>query len=315
MSSVRKASHKRGIFSYIQRRLERRKIGELLVSKGLITANELRHALHQQKQQSIPLGQVFLEQAVISKRQLRFMLWKQTALRTCAATLLFFASLSASERKAKADIFSPNASGITMVSASQAFSKVAAYPALYGTEEKRSRDLKAFTKWTSMFNRFERQLKQDSKARVVREWQQNLNDMQGLGLKAMADRVNDLVNEKRYILDSKNWGKSDYWATPVEFLERGGDCEDFAIMKYTALRSLGVPEERLRLAIVQDTKKNIPHAVLVVYTEKGAYILDNQIKKLISAERGSRYRPIYSINRTAWWLHTKPTKTIIASAD
>ena len=166
-----------------------------------------------------------------------------------------------------------------------------------------------------MFNRFERQLKQDSKARVVREWQQNLNDMQGLGLKAMADRVNDLVNEKRYILDSKNWGKSDYWATPVEFLERGGDCEDFAIMKYTALRSLGVPEERLRLAIVQDTKKNIPHAVLVVYTEKGAYILDNQIKKLISAERGSRYRPIYSINRTAWWLHTKPTKTIIASAD
>ena len=307
--------HKRGIFSRIKTQLERRKIGELLVQKGLITPKELRHALKLQKETSIPLGQVFLEQAVVSKNQLRWMLLKQTALRTCATGVLFFASLNAGDKKAHADIIKDVPSQIKLVSASSEFSRVAAYPALYGTEEKRSRDLKAFTKWTSMFKRFDRQLKQDASARVVREWQQNLNDMRGLGLKAMADRVNDLVNEKRYIVDSKNWGKSDYWATPVEFLERGGDCEDFAIMKYTALRSLGVPEDRLRVAIVQDTKKNIPHAVLVVYTEQGAYILDNQIKRLISAERGSRYRPIYSINRTAWWLHTAPSRTIIASVD
>ena len=306
---------KRGIFTTIQNYLERRRIGELLVRKGLITTGELKAALKEQKQDHVPLGQVFLEQAVISKRQLRFMLWKQSALRTCAAAVLFFASLTVSEKKANADSYSKAPSGVTLVSAKAEFGRVAAYPALYGTTEKRSTNLKAFTKWTAMFSRFDRQLKNESSAKAVREWQENLRDIRGGSLKAMARRVNDLVNEKRYIIDSKNWGKSDYWATPVEFLERGGDCEDFAIMKYTALRAMGVPEDRLRVAIVQDTKKNIPHAVLVVYTEAGAYILDNQIKRLISAESGSRYRPIYSINRHAWWLHSAPKNTIIASAD
>lgn len=306
---------KRGIFSTIKNQIERRRVGELLVAKGLITSSELRHALRAQKETSVPLGQVFLEQAVISKNQLRFILFKQTALRTLAAALLCFGALSATQKKARADIIKDVPSQVRLVSASQEFSRVAAYPAIYGTDEKRSTDLKAFTKWTSMFKRFERQLKQDSSKQAVREWQENLQDLRGMSIKSMANRVNDLVNQKRYIVDSKNWGKSDYWATPVEFLERGGDCEDFAIMKYTALRSLGVPEERMRVAIVQDLKKNIPHAVLVVYTENGAYILDNQIKKLISAEHGSRYRPIYSINRTAWWLHSAPTRTIIASAD
>ena len=306
---------KRGIFTKIKNVLERNKVGELLVAKGLISTSDLRNALREQKETQTPLGQVFVRNAVISQRQLRFLLWKQSALRTLAAAAMLFVSITASERKAKADIIQDVPSQITLVSASAHFAKVSQYPALYGTQEKRSRDLKAFTKWTKMFDKFERQLKNDASARTVREWRENLRDMQGLSIKAMADRVNTLVNKKRYILDSKNWGQSDYWATPVEFLQRGGDCEDFAIMKYTALRTLGVPEERMRLAIVQDLKKNIPHAVLVVYTEEGAYILDNQNKRLVDAERGSRYRPIYSINRQAWWLHTAPTKTILASAE
>ncbi len=305
---------KRGIFKTIKNTLERRRIGELLVSKGLITPKELRSALREHKETSTPLGQVFLQSAVISKRQLTFILWKQAALRTCAAAGLFLMSIGATNREANADIIKDVPSQIKLVSASADFAKVNSYPALYGTDEKRSTSLKAFTKWTAMFKKFDRQLKQEASSRAVREWQENLQGFKGMSIKAMADNVNDLVNEKRYITDSKNWGKSDYWATPVEFLERGGDCEDFAIMKYAALRSLGVPEDRMRVAIVQDLKKNIPHAVLVVYTESGAYILDNQIKRLVDAERGSRYRPIYSINRTAWWLHSAPSATIIASA-
>lgn len=306
--------HQRGIFTSVKNQLERRRVGELLVSKGLITPSELRGALRTQKETGKQLGQVFLEQAVISKNQLRVILFKQTALRTCAALMLCFGAFGAT-KKARADIIKDVPSQIQLVSASEEFSRVASYPAIYGTAEKRSTDLKAFTKWTAMFNRFERQLRDEKSANIVRAWQENLRDLQGQSIKAMADRVNDLVNEKRYIVDSKNWGQSDYWATPVEFLQRGGDCEDFAIMKYVALRSLGVPESRLRVAIVQDLKKNIPHAVLVVYTEQGAYILDNQNDHLVSAEYGSRYRPIYSINRQAWWLHTAPTKTIVASAD
>ena len=69
------------------------------------------------------------------------------------------------------------------------------------------------------------------------------------------------------------------------------------------------------MAIVQDTVKNIPHAVLVAYTDEGAYILDNQIKSLVDAERKGRYKPIFSINRQAWWLHKTPNRTVVASAE
>ena len=116
-------------------------------------------------------------------------------------------------------------------------------------------------------------------------------------------------------LDNRNWGKSDYWETPVEFMTRGGDCEDFAIAKYISLRELGVSEDRMRLAIVQDTQKNIPHAVLALYTDDGGVvILDQQIKTVFDAGHQGRYRPIFSINRSAWWLYSLP-QTVVASAN
>jgi predicted transglutaminase-like cysteine proteinase len=186
---------------------------------------------------------------------------------------------------------------------------------LFGSEEKKSGNLKPFTKWTEMFDRFDKELKTAKAQGAIDKWQKQLRKFEGLPLKSMADKVNDFVNESRYITDSKNWGKSDYWATPVQFLQRGGDCEDFAIAKYTALRTLGVPENRMRIAIVHDNLKNIPHAILIVYTDKGPYILDNQQDKMVSAERFQRYRPIFSINRQAWWLHTAPSTTVLASAE
>ena len=145
--------------------------------------------------------------------------------------------------------------------------------------------------------------------------QGKLQRFKGQPLVAMAAGVNKMMNKKPYIVDSKLWGQSDYWATPVEFMAKGGDCEDYAIAKYTALRALGVPDERLRVAIVQDLKKNIPHAVLIVYTDEGPYALDNQSQSLVDGSHLKRYKPIFSINRQAWWLHTKPSGTQIASAN
>lgn len=289
------------------------KLGELLVHTGVISQKELNDALKRHKSTARPLGQIFIESAVISPWQLRMLLTRQFVLRTVAATLLFSASFGSFSGK-RAHAAEPMA-GIHMVSATAEFTRVSHYPKLLGTSEKKDRNLKAFTKWNSMFTRFDRQLKQQANLDIVKDWQQDINKLEGRSMKAMAQGVNRLVNENKYIVDKRNWGKSDYWATPVEFLKRGGDCEDFAIAKYTALRSLGFPEERLRVAIVQDTVKNIPHAVLVAYTDDGAYILDNQIKSLVDAESKGRYKPIFSINRQAWWLHKTPTHTIVASAQ
>jgi predicted transglutaminase-like cysteine proteinase len=199
------------------------------------------------------------------------------------------------------------------ISTSDHFNTVAAYPRLFASTEKRSSSLKEFTKWSGMFGKFDRQLAMNSSMPVIQKFQSDLRGLQGLPLNTMAARVNDMMNAKNYITDKRNWGTNDYWATPVEFLQRGGDCEDFAIAKYTALRMLGVPEERLRVAIVHDNLKNIAHAILIVYTDGGAIILDNQEKSVLDGNRAGRYRPIYSINRTAWWLHTADSETRVAS--
>jgi predicted transglutaminase-like cysteine proteinase len=165
-----------------------------------------------------------------------------------------------------------------------------------------------------MFSRFEKQLGTEAGKNMVTTMQGRLESFKNLPLRSMAARVNEMMNEKPYIIDSKNWGQSDYWETPVEFMRKGGDCEDYAIAKYTALRTLGVPEERMRVVIVQDTYKNIPHAILAVYLDDGNVVaLDNQNKSLVNAEGMGRYKPIFSINRQAWWLHTAPNGTQIAS--
>jgi len=59
-------------------------------------------------------------------------------------------------------------------------------------------------------------------------------------------QVNAIVNRVHYRSDKKQYGTGDYWASPMEFFDNGqGDCEDYAIAKYYALRALGVASNHL----------------------------------------------------------------------
>ena len=297
----------------LQATLNNSKIGELLVLKGVITSSELRHALDEHKSKNIPLGQVLVQHQLLSKGELFLLLLRQRALRFLAGTILFFLTLGVFSKRAEADIMDVPAK--VQLASTASFGSLTTYPALFGSNEKRSDNLSAFTKWSDMFVRFDKALKDSSSKQVISKMKHDLEAFKDLPLTEMAEGVNTLMNKQRYIVDSKNWGKSDYWATPIEFLTNGGDCEDFAIAKYVALRALGVEEARLRIAIVHDKLKNIPHAILVVYTSEGALILDNQNKEVLNSDAlRTRYRPIFSINREYWWLHTAPESTLIASA-
>ena len=53
------------------------------------------------------------------------------------------------------------------------------------------------------------------------------------------------------------WGVMDYWETPAEFFQKSGDCEDFAIAKYFALRDLGFPASQMRIVVLKDTLRNL----------------------------------------------------------
>lgn len=308
------AHSNKGVLSRIISTLHRNKLGELLVIRGVISPEQLREALGLQRSLNLPLGQVLVEQQIVSKNQLRMTLGRQFALRCTATAILGFVTLAGfAQKKARAEL--PDTPAKLALSVTDHFTEVSYHPGLFGTNEERSTNLKPFTKWTGMFDRFERDLQRTSTKETLKDWTASLSQYKGLPLKAMADKVNRQLNQVKYISDSKNWGKSDYWSTPAEFINRGGDCEDYAISKYTALRTLGVPEDRMRVAIVHDNVKNVPHAVLVVYTDEGTVILDNQNKGLVDGDKLQRYRPIFSINRTAWWLHTAPSKTILASAE
>ena len=291
----------KGFFSTLAARFERNRLGELLVQRGRLTPDQLRDALRDQKGSGLTLGELLRERGLVTNTQIRSTLFEQTAYRTVATCLTVFIGLTSfNVGAAKASSLNPR----VQFQQNAMIQKVAYQPQavspqsqkdtrLFGTREVASRDISAFKKWTSLLPKLDRVSFDQSKTA----------QFQGMSMDAQVNAVNNYVNKVRYIEDSKNFGKSDYWATPAEFFARGGDCEDFAIAKYAMLKQLGVPENKMRLAIVQDKIKNIPHAVLIVYTQNGPMLLDNQIKQTSEVASINRYKPIYSINAEGWWRH------------
>ncbi len=185
------------------------------------------------------------------------------------------------------------------------------YPSLFGTREVRSRNLTPFPKWTGVIERYfaEVELAQggcDAKAFTachLRDWQRFLAELRGADAPTQLDRVNRYMNRAPYITDPRNYSVDDYWATPRQFFNRDGDCEDYAIAKFMSLRALGWDNDDLRIVVLKDVNLRIAHAVLVVYGDGAVWVLDNQIEQVVAADRIRHYRPYYSVNEDSWWLH------------
>lgn len=309
-----------GVFSRICSYMHKNRIGELLVLKGRITQEQLDQALLEQRASSLPLGKILRKNNLVSNFGLRRTLVEQSTARIALAMFtiaLSFSSMGSSKARAGAKKPAENKSSVQRVAyTKKGIDPIYAFPSLFGSSEKSSANIKPFTKWNDVISKYDRESQgENTQDPVMKNWMKAVKRLENLPLEEKINRVNDMMNAVTYITDKRNYGKSDYWATPVEFLTRGGDCEDFAVAKYASLKALGVPEERLRIAIVHDNYKNIPHAVLIVYAGDRAYVLDNQMKTVMTShELSERYRPLYTINRTAWWLHKKPTQTILASA-
>jgi predicted transglutaminase-like cysteine proteinase len=100
--------------------------------------------------------------------------------------------------------------------------------------------------------------------------------------------------------DRALYGDADYWASPLQTLASGaGDCEDFAILKYVALRELGVGADDLKLVIVQDDKRRTEHAILAVRSERKWVVLDNRTMAILNTEEARYYRPLFALNSAA----------------
>ena len=85
--------------------------------------------------------------------------------------------------------------------------------------------------------------------------------------------VNREVNERiKPMTDWEHWGVVDRWDFPDDGY---GDCEDYQILKRKLLAERGLPRRPMRMAVVLDGDGN-GHAVLMVRTDRGDFILDNQ---------------------------------------
>jgi len=91
-------------------------------------------------------------------------------------------------------------------------------------------------------------------------------------------QVNNVVNSAiTAITDEDYYQVAEYWAYPGDGY---GDCEDFALAKRKALIAAGWNPSTLLVTVVREAK-GTGHAVLMVRTDRGDLVLDNQDGRIL----------------------------------
>jgi predicted transglutaminase-like cysteine proteinase len=101
----------------------------------------------------------------------------------------------------------------------------------------------------------------------------------------------------RPMSDLMQYHVEDLWSSPLATLAAGaGDCEDYAIAKFVALREAGVAPDDLRLVIMRNTLSGEDHAVAAVRFEGHWRLLDNRYLVMLKDEQIRRYHPTFVID-------------------
>ena len=108
-------------------------------------------------------------------------------------------------------------------------------------------------------------------------------------------QVNERVNGSILaVTDQDHWGVLDWWDFPDDGL---GDCEDIQLLKRRLLVEAGLPLRAMRMAVVID-EQGQGHAVLIVLTDSGEFILDNK-RNAVLPWRRTGYTFVKREGRTA----------------
>jgi predicted transglutaminase-like cysteine proteinase len=108
--------------------------------------------------------------------------------------------------------------------------------------------------------------------------------------------------------DLVQWGVLDHWSAPLEtFTTRRGDCEDYAIAKYVALRAAGVAPQDIKLVVVRNIDISENHAVVAVRLDSAWVILDNRSQALAPDREIWRATPVFEIDEDGVRQFLTPT--------
>jgi predicted transglutaminase-like cysteine proteinase len=116
--------------------------------------------------------------------------------------------------------------------------------------------------------------------------------------RARYETVNQLVNAAIvYQTDLAQHGVADVWSAPLETFTSGrGDCEDYAIAKFVALKEAGMPADQLSIVLVRDRAARVDHAVLAVKDGDHWLILDNRRITLFEDRQLKHFTPLYAVD-------------------
>jgi predicted transglutaminase-like cysteine proteinase len=126
--------------------------------------------------------------------------------------------------------------------------------------------------------------------------------------------INDWVNHTiKPMTDLDHYGVIEKWAYPDDGY---GDCEDYVLLKRRMLMQAGWPREALLITVVRD-KNGDGHAVLTVKSDRGEFILDNQVSDIVLwSDTGYRFVKRQSQSDPNVWVSlgdSRPAATTAAS--
>jgi predicted transglutaminase-like cysteine proteinase len=113
--------------------------------------------------------------------------------------------------------------------------------------------------------------------------------------RARLGEINRAINLAiRATSDLAQYGEMDVWSSPLATFAHGaGDCEDYAIAKFAALREAGVRPEDLRIIIMRDIFHGEDHAVTAARLDGHWLMLDNRRMAMIEDDYIRNYRPLF----------------------
>ncbi len=109
----------------------------------------------------------------------------------------------------------------------------------------------------------------------------------------------DVNREIIAVTDQDHWGVPEHWSFPDD---GKGDCEDYVLEKRRRLVKAGIPPQTLLITVVRDQKGD-GHAVLTVKTDRGDFVLDNQVGKILAwKETGYKFIKRQSDENPSRWV-------------
>jgi predicted transglutaminase-like cysteine proteinase len=137
--------------------------------------------------------------------------------------------------------------------------------------------------------------------------------------RARLGEINRAINLAiRPMSDMAQYGQIDVWSSPlVTFTTGAGDCEDYAIAKFVALRLAGMSPDDLRIVVLRDTVNGEGHAVAMARLDQHWLTLDNRRMAMVEDTDVRNIRPLFVIdeNDVMKYVDTAPAMVLNYAAQ